>query len=332
MIDESPFLVSVVTPVYKAATFVTRAVESALQQPETGEVLLIEDNSPDESLRVCQELAAKYEKVRLLRHADGGNHGAGASRNLGMQNASYNYIGFVDADNFYLQDRFSKTRDVFIAHPDCEGVYEAIGIHAENQKALERWMASGRHPIDQLITVTEGIAPEQLGSILISGKSGSLTLDGLVIKKTLMAKVGLMATHLKLHQDTEFIIRCALAARLYPGSLDKAVAMEGVHENNRFSAPKSQAQEYRNRMAGWMTLYHWAKVYSSPEVITAVRKRILEYTRGHKYFRAFPRRFIPTRLIWWTRLLRLFSYSEIFVDSFLTKKTSTHNQDRTLLV
>ena len=105
------FRVSVVTPVYNAAEFVTRAVESALAQPETGEVLLIEDNSPDNSLRVCRELAEKHEKVRVLRHPDGGNHGAGASRNLGMQNARFDYIGFVDADNFDLLNRFAKTKE-----------------------------------------------------------------------------------------------------------------------------------------------------------------------------------------------------------------------------
>ena len=49
--------VSVVTPVYNAAPFIAEAIESALMQPETAEVVLVEDGSPDDSLRVCQELA-----------------------------------------------------------------------------------------------------------------------------------------------------------------------------------------------------------------------------------------------------------------------------------
>jgi GT2 family glycosyltransferase len=281
---------------------------------------LIEDNSPDNSLEVCRELAEKYEKVRLLRHPDGGNHGAGASRNLGMQHARYEYIGFVDADNFYLPGRFTRTEQVFAEHPDCEGVYEAIGIHAENEKALERWQASGRHPVDQLITVSNGIEPDQLGMELIKGNQGSLTLDGLVIRRDLLAKVGLMATQLKLHQDTEFILRCALSGRLFPGSLDQAVAMEGVHENNRFSAPKSQAREYRNRMAGWMSLYRWAKVHARPLEVQQIRTSILQYTRSHKYFTRFPRHLFPTRLVWGTRMLRLFIYPEVLVDSLLVPK------------
>ena len=166
------FRVSVITPVYNAAEFVTRAVESALAQPETGEVLLIEDNSPDDSLRVCQELAEKYEKVRLLRHADGGNHGAGASRNLGMQNARFDYIGFVDADNFYLPNRFAKTKEVFAKHPDCEGVYEAIGIHVENDKRLnDGKIAQIRQR--EAYHLSGQVSPEDLGMALIHGTSGS---------------------------------------------------------------------------------------------------------------------------------------------------------------
>jgi glycosyltransferase involved in cell wall biosynthesis len=308
------FIVSVITPVYNAAEFVTRAVESALAQPETGEVLLIEDNSPDDSLRVCRELAEKHEKVRLLRHPDGGNHGAGASRNMGMQNAQFDYIGFVDADNFYLSNRFSMTKNVYIENPDCEGVYEAIGIHVENEKALERWQSSGRNPIDKLVTMTQEVPPEILGLTLIRGTYGGLTLDGLVLRKSILQRSGLQEPGLRLHQDTEFIIRCALVSRMYAGSLNKPVAMEGVHERNRFSAPRSLAREYKNHMAYWMSLYHWVKENSSAGIVKEVRSAIIKYTRTQKYMRKFPREYFPTRLIWLIRLLRLVIYPRLLID------------------
>lgn len=308
------FEVSVVTPVYNAARFVERAVESALAQPETGEVLLIEDNSPDNSLVICQKLVEKYEKVRLLRHPNGENRGAGASRNLGMVNASCEYIGFVDADNFYLPERFSLTPSVFQANPDCEGVYEAIGIHVENDAARQRWIASNRHPIDKLITLSSTIAPEDLGTALISGAYGGLTLDGFVIKRGVLQKSGLMSEKLRLHQDTDFIIRCALTARLYPGKMNAAVAMEGVHDENRFSAPRSQAQEYKNRMAYWLSLHRWAKEFANPETQKLILDGIIRYTKSHKYFISFPREYLPTRLVIMARLTRLLSYPEVLKD------------------
>ncbi len=62
------FKFSVIIPVYNAAAYVRHAVESALAQPETAEVILIEDGSPDNALEICENLASEFEKVKLLRH------------------------------------------------------------------------------------------------------------------------------------------------------------------------------------------------------------------------------------------------------------------------
>ena len=73
--------ISVITPVYNAEKYITQAVESALQFPEVWEIILVEDQSPDNALEVCKTLAEKYDRVKLFQHPDKGNHGAGASRN-----------------------------------------------------------------------------------------------------------------------------------------------------------------------------------------------------------------------------------------------------------
>ncbi|MGZ5284046.1 MAG: glycosyltransferase family 2 protein, partial [Kaistella sp.] len=75
--------ISVIIPVYNAAAFLRKAVESALKHTAVAEVLLIEDASPDHSLEICKELVSENQKVKLFQHHDLGNHGAGASRNLG---------------------------------------------------------------------------------------------------------------------------------------------------------------------------------------------------------------------------------------------------------
>ena len=51
--------ISIILPVYNAACFLEKAVDSALQFPEVKEVLLIEDCSPDNSLEICKKLVAK---------------------------------------------------------------------------------------------------------------------------------------------------------------------------------------------------------------------------------------------------------------------------------
>lgn len=311
--EDTDFRVSIITPVYNAAEFVTRAVESALAQPETAEVLVIEDGSPDNSLEVCRALADKYEKVKLLRHPNGENRGAGASRNLGMKNASCDYIGFVDADDFYLPGRFRSTKQVFHEDSSCEGVYEAAGMHVEDPEAFKRWTLAGKSK-NQVQTVSAAIEPDQLFSALLSGKYGYFILDSLVIKKDSQKNAGYMNETLRLHQDTEFILRLAITCRLCAGNIREPVAMWQIHDHNRITAKKTLKQDYKNRMDFWLSLYRWTKANASYEHQNAVRQSIIQFNKVHKYFRKFPREYFPAILIWITRLSRLLRYPEIVID------------------
>ena len=92
MVVKEKFLVSVIMPVFNAGKYVERAVESVIHLPNTGELILIDDCSQDNSLEICKEIESKYANIRLLKHKDGKNHGAAASRNLGISKAKYLYI------------------------------------------------------------------------------------------------------------------------------------------------------------------------------------------------------------------------------------------------
>lgn len=310
----SDFKVSVIIPVYNAAVYVTHAVESALLQPETAEVLLIEDGSPDNALEVCEELASKNEKVRLLRHPNGENRGAGASRNLGLRSAGEEYIAFLDADDYYLPGRFEQAALIFESDPLCEGVYEAVAMQVESGEGMERWRAAGKST-SQLQTMSIGIAPENLAEVLIRGDQGYFQLNGLVIRKRVLEKVGLMNEHLGLHQDTEFILRVSFTARLLPGRLDTPVAVWRVHQANRVSAPRSLAVQYRDRMRYWRSLYQWTKQHGTPTQQQMVRTGIFLYNRATK-FQSFPRRILPTRAIIFGRELRLLAWPQLLIDHF----------------
>jgi len=256
-----PLEVSVVIPVYNAAPYVRQAVESALAQPEVREVLLVEDGSPDNALEVCQQLAAQYPQVVLLRHTKGENRGAGASRNLGMRSASYRYLAFLDADDYYLAKRFDFDAQIFARDPHCEGVYHAVEMHIENEEGLNRWRAAGKAPT-QMQTVTCEIPPENLAEALLVGGSGYFILDALTIKKSVLEKAGFMREELRLHQDTEWILRVAMSARLLPGNLKGPVARWRVHAHNRISAPRSPVQKLDGRLAMYECLHSWCRKHA----------------------------------------------------------------------
>ncbi|WP_228442012.1 glycosyltransferase family 2 protein [Chryseobacterium nematophagum] len=106
--------ISVIIPVYNAEKYVQQAVESALQFEKVYEVILVEDGSPDNVLSVCERLRDQYPRVKLFQHADKKNHGAGASRNLGIANASGDFIAFLDADDYYLSNRFDAEKNFLL--------------------------------------------------------------------------------------------------------------------------------------------------------------------------------------------------------------------------
>ena len=162
--------ISVITPVYNAEKYITQAVESALQFPELYEIILVEDKSPDNALEVCKKLAEKHDRVKLFQHPDKGNHGAGASRNLGMKNATGDFIAFLDADDYYLPNRFDAERELF-KNPEVDGVYGAIGVHYYSEKAKEQYF-----PIfgNRLTTVYKKHSPKEVfrGQLGMHGSFG----------------------------------------------------------------------------------------------------------------------------------------------------------------
>lgn len=92
--------VSVIVPVYNAEKYLREAIESVLNQTYTDfELLLINDRSTDKSREICEEYSKKDERIILLEN-DTENHGPGPTRNIGLDNATGDFIYFMDADDW----------------------------------------------------------------------------------------------------------------------------------------------------------------------------------------------------------------------------------------
>lgn len=92
--------VSVIVPVYNAEKYLNEAIESVLNQTYTDfELLLVNDRSTDNSKEICAEYAQKDNRIVLLEN-DTENHGPGPTRNVGLDNATGEFIYFMDADDW----------------------------------------------------------------------------------------------------------------------------------------------------------------------------------------------------------------------------------------
>ena len=208
--------ISVVIPVYKAAAFVTRAVESAIEQPETAEVILIEDGSDDNSFEVCTSLVEKYNKVKLYRHPGNANKGAGLSRNLGIEKSSGEYIAFLDADDYFLPERFTAERILFAKDKTIDGVYGALGFHYYSEEGKRKYKERG---YDELTTISSRIPSAEVPFSFIhlhDRARGQFHLDTLTLKKEVFAGKTEWFNSYAMHEDTAFLVQLSINCRLEP--------------------------------------------------------------------------------------------------------------------
>ena len=89
--------ISFIIPVYNAAPFLPRLLESLQAQDGDWEALFTDDGSHDESLRVLREAADQDARIRVFEISHEGSSGA---RNKGLDNATGDIIAFIDADDF----------------------------------------------------------------------------------------------------------------------------------------------------------------------------------------------------------------------------------------
>jgi len=95
--------ISIVMPVYNGAKYLEKSLESVSRQTfKDVEVICVDDGSTDDSLKVLDELKAKYDFIKVISQE---NQGSGKARNTGLKNASGDYIAFLDADDIYVDEK-----------------------------------------------------------------------------------------------------------------------------------------------------------------------------------------------------------------------------------
>lgn len=137
-------LISVVVPVYRVEMYLHECVDSILNQTYRNlEVILVDDGSPDGCPEICDEYAAKDERVKVIHKKNGGLSDA---RNVGMAVARGEYLSFVDSDDMLpadameilLHTAISEQADLVIGG---HSRFEEVPMSADDlQFSVKRWM------------------------------------------------------------------------------------------------------------------------------------------------------------------------------------------------
>ena len=97
-------LISIIIPVYKVEKYLEKGIQSVINQTyENLQIILVDDGSPDNCGKICDEYAKKDHRIEVIHKSNGGLSDA---RNKGLEIAKGEYIGFVDSDDYIEADMY----------------------------------------------------------------------------------------------------------------------------------------------------------------------------------------------------------------------------------
>ena len=112
----NPF-VSIIVPVYKVEKYIRECIESIVCQDGEWELILVDDGSPDGCPAICDEYAAKDERVRVIHKENGG---VSTARNKGLDAANGDWIWFVDGDDYIKENSIRRILSYINKCRDCD--------------------------------------------------------------------------------------------------------------------------------------------------------------------------------------------------------------------
>lgn len=193
--------ISVVVPIYKVEPYLDRCVNSIVKQTYTNlEIILVNDGSPDNCPKMCDEWEKKDNRIRVIHKENGGLSDA---RNAGLDKASGDYVLFVDSDDY-------------IELNACERLYGTIKIADSDFVVGASKNIKGDHiEFQKRTTIPENISIEAKEFIISSIDANEWYAPAwLNLYKTCFLKKN-MLYFVKgiVHEDIEFLPRLYLSAK-----------------------------------------------------------------------------------------------------------------------
>ncbi len=224
--------ISVIIPTYNRARSIARAVESVLAQTYREiELIVVDDCSTDETVSIVEDLAARDDRVRLLRQPENG--GAAHARTAGVAAARHDLIAFQDSDDSWLPDKLQTQMRLFADLPeDYVAVFGPEIIYGRDGEG------SGKKygPRRAACVPGPGLKVE---SGDLSGhfvRANIMTLQTVLMKKAAFRAAGGFDARLRNNEDWDFNIRLS---RLGPmGFTEAPMAIvsnspDGISKNRR---------------------------------------------------------------------------------------------------
>ena len=215
--------VSVIIPTFNRAHFITKTLDSVLEQTyKKLEIIVVDDGSTDDTRRVLDQFANVGRIIYIYQE----NQGLPAARNTGIRGSSGEYIAVLDDDDLWFPHTVERMVKELEANPEYGMVYSDAIVVNEAGKPIS---GNSRHAYpsgDIYEEVTLGRVICLMGAILFRRNSAF--------------EVGLFDARLKSYEDRDFTIRVAEKFKLK--FIDEPLLMYRKHESSMTAMQKYKVQ------------------------------------------------------------------------------------------
>lgn len=162
--------VSIIIPIYNVEQYLVKCLDSVVNQTYKNlEIICVNDCSPDNSSEILKEYAAKDNRIKIINHKKNG--GLSAARNTGMDNATGEYIYFLDSDDWIDSDYIEKMVNKII-ETDADIVIDKNVITEK-----ENFSAPYKHPSHKEEYTNNFITKDEIVNIMVNAWSKMLKTD-----------------------------------------------------------------------------------------------------------------------------------------------------------
>jgi len=272
--------VSVITIFLDAERFLAETIESVIAQSfREWELLLVDDGSSDGSPAIAWRLANRSDgRIRYVCHADRANHGMSASRNLGLAQASGEFVAFLDADDVWVPDKLREQVDVLDAEP-------AAGLVYGRTQIWHSWSGTPEKPdffYDLGVAPGRLYRPPRLFQLLLENKAQTPTTCNALIRRTLFQRLGGFDESFRaMFEDQTFFAKALLRAPAYVD--DRVWARYRQHEGScsARSGARGDDQHARLRFLRWLKDYMREFPDADAEARAALNRELLRHRLAH---------------------------------------------------
>ena len=134
-------LISIVVPIYNVEKYLNKCLDTIINQSYKDlDIILVDDGSPDNCGKICDDYAKKDKRIRVIHKKNGGLSDA---RNCGLEVAKGEYICFIDSDDYIELDMIDKLYTA-ICNENAEIAICGMMIEYENGKKIDKTIKNNK--------------------------------------------------------------------------------------------------------------------------------------------------------------------------------------------